>query len=226
MNYTTLLFDLDDTILNFSRGEQAALVSLFKEMNVENVQEIIDEYVLLNKSLWREIEKGSLSRDYVLNKRFSLLFEKFDRKVDGVQVENRYRYFLEMQHELIEGAEEVLRKLHETHKIYIITNGVFKTQIKRIKDSKLEGIFDGIFVSEEIGYQKPVKEYFEVVMRKIPEFNLRKTLIIGDSLTADVLGGTQNNIDTCWFNLKKEQNHTKIKPKYEINSLREIYEII
>jgi 2-haloacid dehalogenase len=81
-------------------------------------------------------------------------------------------------------------------------------------------------VSEDIGFQKPAKEYFDAVIKKIPDFNLRKTLIIGDSLTADIAGGLQNNIDTCWINLNKVENLTDIKPTYEIYKLSDLYEIL
>lgn len=226
MKYTTLLFDLDDTILDFTKGEQIALTLLLEEMNVENIQDVIAEYVVLNKSLWKEIEKGTLNRDYVLNNRFSMLFDQYGKKVDGEKVEERYRYYLDLQHDFIEGAQEILKDLHKLYNIYIITNGVSKTQLKRIKDANLEEIFTDIFVSEDIGFQKPAKEYFEAVIKKIPDFNLRKTLIIGDSLTADIAGGIQNNIDTCWINLNKVENLTDIKPTYEIYKLSDLYEIL
>lgn len=226
MKYTTLLFDLDDTILDFTKGEHIALTLLFEEMNIENVQNVIDEYVVLNKSLWKEIEKGTLHRDYVLNNRFSMLFDKLGKQVDGERVEERYRHYLDLQHEFIEGAQEILNDLSKLYNIYIITNGVSKTQLKRIKDTKLDGIFTDIFVSEDIGFQKPAKEYFDAVIKKIPNFNLRKTLIIGDSLTADIAGGLRNNIDTCWINLNKVENLTDIKPTYEIYKLSDLYEIL
>lgn len=226
MKYTTLLFDLDDTILDFTKGEQIALTLLLEEMNVENIQDVIAEYVVLNKSLWKEIEKGTLNRDYVLNNRFSMLFDQYGKKVDGEKVEERYRYYLDLQHDFIEGAQEILKDLHKLYNIYIITNGVSKTQLKRIKDANLEEIFTDIFVSEDIGFQKPAKEYFEAVIKKIPDFNLRKTLIIGDSLTADIAGGIQNNIDTCWINLNKVENLTDIKPTFEIYKLSDLYELL
>lgn len=226
MKYTTLLFDLDDTILDFTKGEKIALTLLFEEMKIENIKDVINEYVMLNKSLWKEIEKGTLTRDYVLNNRFAMLFDKYSKKVDGVKVEERYRHYLDLQHEMIDGAEEILKDLCKLCKIYIITNGVSKTQFRRIKDSKLEEIFADIFISEDIGYQKPANKYFEAVIKKIPDFNLRKTLIIGDSLTADILGGIQNDIDTCWFNLNKIENLTDIKPTYEIFKLSDLYEIL
>jgi 2-haloacid dehalogenase len=224
--YDVLLFDLDDTILDFKKGEQAALTSLFKEMNVENIQKTIDDYIVLNKSLWNEMEKGTVTREYVLNNRFSMLFNSYDKIVDGEQVELRYRYYLDLQHDYIEGAHDILKDLCKDYKIYIITNGVSTTQLKRIKDSKLEHCFINVFVSEDIGYQKPAKEYFEAVTNKIPDINIRRTLIIGDSLTADIKGGIVSEIDTCWFNPHKIDNLTDIKPNYEIHKLSDLYQII
>ncbi len=226
MKYNTLLFDLDDTILDFTKGEKKALTGLFKEMQVKDVQKAMDDYVVLNKSLWNELEKGNVTRDYVLNTRFSMLFKKYNIDVDGDQVEKRYRHYLNLQHDYIDGAEEILRDLCKNYKLYIITNGVSDTQFKRIRDANLEQCFENVFVSEDIGYQKPAAEYFKAVINKIPGFDLRKTLIIGDSLTADIAGGARLNIPTCWFNPQNVENYTDAKPIYEIHKLSDLYEIL
>lgn len=224
--YNTLLFDLDDTILDFAKGEKAALTALFEEMKVENVQDVMNDYAVINKSLWNDLEKGRVGRDYVLNNRFFMLFKKYNMEVDGKEVEDRYRSYLDLQHEYIDGAEEILKNLCKDYKLYLITNGVSKTQFKRIKDAKLERCFEEVFVSEDIGYQKPAEEFFEAVMKKVPDFELKKALVIGDSLTADIKGGIMSGIDTCWFNPGKIKNHTGIKPDYEINNLYEIYDVL
>lgn len=224
--YNTLLFDLDDTILDFTKGEKVALTALFEEMNMSNVQDIIDDYVVLNKSLWRELEKGKVTRDYVLNNRFSMLFNKYNKHVDGEEIEKKYRYYLDLQHEYIDGAEEILKDLCKDYKLFIITNGVSNTQFKRIKDANIERCFTEIFVSEDIGYQKPAKEFFDAILKKINDFDLRKTLIIGDSLTADIGGGISAGIDTCWFNPNRIENLTDIKPTYEINKITDLYDIL
>lgn len=226
MKYNTLLFDLDDTILDFTKGEKKALTALFNEMQLKNVPNAMDDYVILNKYLWNELEKGNVTRDYILNTRFSMLFKKYNRDVDGEEVEKRYRQYLNLQHDCIEGAEEILRDLCKNYKLYIITNGVSDTQYKRIRDANLEQCFENVFVSEDIGYQKPAAEYFKAVINKIPGFDLRKTLIIGDSLTADIDGGTRINIHTCWFNPQNVENHTDVKPTYEIHKLNDLYEIL
>ncbi len=224
--YNTLLFDLDDTILDFKKGEKIALTALLEEMQAGNVNEVIEDYIVINKGLWRELEKGNVDREYVLNNRFSMLFKKYNRDLDGIEVENRFRYYLNMQHEFVEGAEELLEKLGGLYKIYIVTNGVSHTQYKRIKDANLEGFFTEIFVSEDIGYQKPSKKYFEEVARKIEGFEPERTLIVGDSLTADIAGGMEFGIDPCWLNQNSAPNTTNISPTYEIKKLSDLYDIL
>lgn len=187
---------------------------------------MMNEYKELNKSLWQDLEKGKVSRDYVLNNRFSLLFGRYNRTVDGIKVESRYRYYLDLQHDCIEGADELLKNLNNEYRLYVISNGVSNTQYKRLRDSNLEQYFQKIFISEDIGFGKPMKDFFVAVMKQIPEFDLKNTLIIGDSLTADILGGTVMDMDTCWFNPHNKVNETTIIPKYEINRLSDLYKIL
>jgi 2-haloacid dehalogenase len=131
-----------------------------------------------------------------------------------------------LQHDCIDGAVELLNSLQSKYQLYIITNGVSKTQYKRLHDAKLDQYFKKIFVSEDIGYQKPMKEYFEAIIQRIPNFDFKTTLIIGDSLTADILGGSQMNIDTCWFNPGMKENDTDIKPAYEIYQLCDFNKVL
>src|SRR5690606_32564259 len=110
--------------------------------------------------------------------------------------------------------------------LYIVTNGVPETQYKRLKNAKLDHYFKHIFVSVEIGYQKPMKEFFDYVFERIPDVKLEETLIIGDSLSSDIQGGINAGIDTCWFNRNRKQNQSPFKPTYEIHDLKELYSII
>ncbi|WFA10175.1 YjjG family noncanonical pyrimidine nucleotidase [Tissierella sp. Yu-01] len=224
--YTTLLFDIDDTILDFKAGEQKALDALFTELNIKDKEKVIDDFKLINSGLWRDLENGLVTRDYVLNERFVILFKKYEKVVDGKVMEDRYRYYLNMQHEVISGAYDLLESLCKHYRLFIITNGVSETQHKRLNDAKLNKYFDGIFILEEIGFQKPMKEFFDAVVKRIPDFSLDSTLVIGDSLNADILGGANYNIDTCWFNPYIKENNTDIKPTYEIYKLSDLFKVL
>lgn len=224
--YKTLLFDLDDTLLDFGATENEALHKLFAEQHIELTPEIKAYYKKLNDRLWQEFELGKMEREEVVNSRFTLLFEHYGLKVDGAALEGRYRTFLSEGHHLIEGAVELMQDIYEQFDLYVVTNGESKTQYKRLKDSGLERYFKDVFISEEVGHQKPTKEFFDYVFSKIEPFDRESTLIVGDSLTADVTGGYNAGIDTCWINIRGKQNNSKVIPTYEIKKLDELYKIL
>ncbi|SOC13260.1 2-haloacid dehalogenase [Ureibacillus xyleni] len=224
--YKTLLFDLDDTLLDFGATEDAALQKLFSEQEIELTPEIRAYYKDLNDRLWKAFEVGDMEREEVVNSRFSLLFEHYGLNVDGVALEKRYRTFLAEGHHLIEGALELVQDIYEQFDLYVVTNGESNTQYKRLKDSGLERYFKKVFISEEVGHQKPRKEFFDYVFSNIEELNTKSTLIIGDSLSADITGGHNAGIDTCWINIRGKENNTTIIPTYEIKKLDELYEVL
>lgn len=224
--YQTLLFDVDDTLLDFGAAEKAALRMLFDDQNIPLTDEIEAHYKKINQGLWRVFEEGSIDRDEVLNTRYSLLFKEYGQEVDGALMEMKYRYYLEEGHQLIDGAFELISDLHKQYDLYIVTNGVSRTQDKRLRASGLFPFFRDIFVSEDTGFHKPMKEYFDYVFARIPDFSLQQGLIIGDSLSSDIKGGQLAGLDTCWYNPERKPNHTEIVPTYEIQRLEELYPIL
>ena len=173
----------------------------------------------MNQKLWSSFEKGEIKREELLHTRFSILFEKVGLTLNGVHLDNLYRQYLEESAVLIDGAKSLLQKLAKQYDLYVVTNGVARTQFIRLNNSELATYFKDIFVSEEVGYQKPMKEFFNHVFEKIPHHSVDETLIIGDSLTSDIQGGINAGIDTCWFNPKGPINVTH-NPTYEINQLQ------
>lgn len=225
-NYQTLLFDVDDTLLDFGAAEDNALRLLFEEQKVSLTVEIENYYKKMNKGMWQEFELGKLDRNELVNTRFSKLFKAFGQEVDGVLLEQKYRGYLEEGHELIDGAQSLIHNLKKEYDLYIVTNGVSKTQYKRLQDSGLHSAFKDVFVSEDTGYQKPMKEYFDYVFARIPNFKRENSLIIGDTLGSDILGGKNVGMDTCWFNPTNKSNTSEIVPTYQIAELEKLYDIL
>jgi len=226
-NYQTLLFDIDNTLLDFNAAEDLALQLLFNEQKIPLTPEIKAQYNKINQGLWKAFEEGKISRDEVVNSRFSILFkEYFGQEIDGNSLEEKYRNYLQEGHQLIDGAFELITALQNKFDLYIVTNGDSKTQYKRLHDSGLYPLFKDIFVSEDTGFQKPMKEYFDYVFARIPHYSVEKTLIIGDSLSADIKGGNLAGIDTCWINPGMKDNATDIVPTYQIQELTELYPIL
>jgi 2-haloacid dehalogenase len=224
--YKTLFFDADDTLLDFGAAESLALRLLFKDQKITLTAELEAHYKELNQGLWRAHEEGKIERDELLNTRFSLLFKEYGKEVDGVLLEENYRMYLEEGNQLVNGALELMKELKKKYDLYIVTNGVSKTQDRRLRDSGLHPFFKNVFVSEDTGYQKPMKEYFDYVFARIPNFSLEHGLIIGDSLSSDIKGGMLAGLDTCWFNPKVKPNNTEIQPTYQIQTLEELFQIL
>ncbi|MFD0698063.1 YjjG family noncanonical pyrimidine nucleotidase [Paenibacillus sp. GCM10027628] len=224
--YQTLLFDVDDTLLDFRAAENLALRLLFEEQQISLTTEIEAQYKKINQGLWRSFEEGTIDRDEVVNTRFYMLFKEYGQEVDGTLLEKKYRGYLEEGHQHIDGAFELITNLQNKYDLYIVTNGVSKTQDKRLRDSGLYPLFKGIFVSEDTGFQKPMKEYFDYVFARIPNFSVENGLIIGDSLSADIKGGQLAGLDTCWYNPEMKPNDTDIVPTYQIQRLDELDRIL
>jgi len=226
MKFKTLLFDVDDTLLDFQLTEKKALQALFQEEELTLTDEIEATYKKINSQLWRDFEQGKTDKKTVTDTRFSLLFAQLNKTVDGKKMGEQYRYHLGQGHDLLGNSKEIIERLQPDYELYIVTNGVAKTQYQRLNDSNMATFFNDIFVSEEVGYQKPMKEYFDHVFERIPNFEREKTMIIGDSLASDIQGGNLANIQTLWLNPSKQPATQAIQPTYEISRLDDIFSIL
>ncbi len=225
MGYSILLFDLDDTLLDFGANEADSLNKLFQQHGYAFTDEVFQVYNSVNKQLWSDYERGNIALSDVLNTRFSQTLSRLGEVVDGVAWENMYRELLGNGCQLMEGALELCQSLSASHRLFVITNGVTKTQTKRLKQSGLYEFFEDIFDSQSIGFQKPSKEFFDYVISHIKDFHTKDALVIGDSLNTDIKGGIQAGIDTCWINSKSQSGSTEIRSTYTIKSLAELYDI-
>jgi len=223
--YKYLLIDCDDTILDFGKSERASIAQVMEKYGVSPTAKAVEKYVKLNEKFWRLFEKGKITKERILELRFVKFFKKYKIDVDGKAINKEYLETLTHNVFVIDGIEDVLIYLRDKgYKLYIITNGVKSTQIARWNQTDLLKYFDGAFISEEIGYFKPQKEYFEYVVKNIGDSDLSNYLVIGDSISSDITGGINYNIDVAWFNPKKKKS--KIKVDYEFHSLDDYYKYL
>lgn len=225
--YTTLLFDVDDTLLDFDAAELAALPLVCDDYGIPYSEEVRQVYRDINDELWTALEQGNVTREELLTTRFTRLFNTFGYSIDGNEADQRYRDYLVVGQQFVPHADEVVRTLaQEGHDLYVVSNGVTETQHKRLKHAGIHQHFKEVFVSEQTGSQKPMRAFFDYVFERIPEINLEQTLIIGDSYGADIHGGYNAGIDTCWLNAKNKQRTTFCDATYEIENLRQLYAIL
>jgi YjjG family noncanonical pyrimidine nucleotidase len=225
--YEIFLFDADGTLYDYDKAEKHALQTMFNYCGFNYAENTRTRYREINTQVWESYEKGEISKDDLQTIRFSRLFDEIGVKYDTSDFNTKYLAELGKGTFLIDGAIEICREIVSQNKqIFIVTNGILATQEARIKHSLIKDYVSDFFVSEFIGYQKPDPEYFEYVFSYIPKIEKNKILIIGDSLTADITGGNNAGIDTCWFNESRSINSTKITPTYEVRKLNELKKFV
>ncbi len=224
--YRYLLFDADETIFDFLRAEKTALKLAFGDCEIPFKDEYVPIYSEMNVKLWQRLERKEITKPRLIDIRFREFYQAMGFKKDPDLMRDAYQKRLGQQSFLFPGAKELLEKLSADYKLYLITNGLKATQSGRLERSGLLPLLSGVFISEEVGFEKPDKRYFEAVERQIPEFKKEEALIIGDSLTSDILGGNNAGIKTVWYNAKRKVNSGRAKPDFEIYALEEIYGIL
>lgn len=217
-----VLLDIDDTLLDFGKAEAAAIRKTFNHIGIPVSDELIRRYSEINDMQWKRLEKGELTREQVLVHRFDILFDELGLKIPSEMVQATYEYLLGVGHYFIDGAEELLKTLYGSYELYIVSNGTANVQERRIKSADIGKYFNGIFVSEHIGYEKPRKEFFDSCFAQIPDFDKEKAIIVGDRLSSDILGGINAGVKTCWFNRKNDVPDPEIPADYEIHRLAEL----
>ena len=227
MKYEILLFDADNTVLDFDSSEEQALRRAFEQVDLHFDENVLKVYRKNNIAQWQLFEKGQLTKPQVLINRFIYTFKDLHLPTDKLNnVATLYEEYLKFGFFVVPNAEEVLTELQTKCQLYIVSNGVAEIQNSRMKGSGMEKYFIDRFVSETVGYPKPQIGYFNYCFEHIDSFDKSKTLIIGDSLTSDIQGGVNAGIDTCWFNPSHSPNNSKLTPTYEIDDLRSLLQII
>lgn len=223
MKYTTLLFDLDETLMDFKKAEDNAISLFFRKYGIDPTAENKSLYSEINKSKWKALERGEITRSQLFLSRFEELFNIFGIVADAAAANDEYLSFMAESRFVFEGTEEICRELSKNYKLYIITNGSKKAQDGRLKNLPLIESFEDVFISEEIGFDKPYKEFFDYVFEHIPEKDKSKCLVIGDSLTSDIAGAVNYGIDSCWLN---PGEYRESPATYQIKKLDELLGIL
>lgn len=222
-----VLLDIDDTLLDFGKAEAAAIKKTFERIGIPATDEVIARYSEINNAQWSALERGELTRQQVLVRRFDILFEELGIKgVPSEMAQASYEYLLGIGHYFIDGAVELLEALKDKYELYIVSNGTACVQDSRLASAGIAPYFKDIFISERIGADKPSREFFDRAFSRIEGFEREKAIIVGDRLSSDILGGINAGITTCWFNPKRLPPDPDIPADYEIHALNELPELL
>ena len=224
----TILWDIDRTLLDFDLYERNSLRAQFARYGLCDCTEDIQSlYSAINVKHWQRLERGEQTKEEIMLARFEELFCVLG--IEGVNIAQfnaDYENGIGDTTAFLENSPEIIASLKGKYHQYAVTNGAYDVQIKRLKNAGFDTIFDGVFISDEVGFDKPSREYFEYVLRHIEPCDKSEILIVGDSLTSDMLGGYRAGIRTCRYNPQGTPNTLGIPIDYEIKSLAEIYNIL
>ena len=225
---STILWDVDGTLLDFIAAEKAAIKTLFGEFNLGQCSdEMIKRYSEINKTYWQRLERGEITKQEVLVGRFKEFFKSEGIDIPVVEEFNSL-YQLRLGDTIVyhDDSLEIIKSLQGRVRQYVVSNGTVEAQSKKLRLSGLGELVDGIFLSEHIGVEKPNIEFFDKVLEEIKPADRSSILIVGDSLTSDIQGGNNAGIVTCWYNPLGDKAPDKYRIDYEISDLHQIYEII
>lgn len=220
--FECLLIDLDDTILDFQKQEQVAIYKTLSEAGIKPTDEICALYSRINDAHWKRLEKGEITRNEVLQGRFRELFAQLGVEADHTAPALAYMEHLATGHYFLPGARKALESLRGKYRLFLASNGTASVQWRRIESADLAPYFEQIFISQEVGVNKPAKGYFDYCFGHIKGFDPARTLMVGDSLSSDIAGGQNAGIATCWINPTGKVCALKQKPDYEIQALSQL----
>lgn len=198
--FTTLLIDMDETLFDFAVSERQALCEALEQFGIPADEPTVDAYHRINGQLWKRLERGETDRDQLIAERFRQLLAYVNRpETDAAALNRAYMHSLSQKRILFPGVQEALERLCADYDLYIITNGTASVQRSRIADKRFLACFEGVFLSEEIGEEKPSPGFFGYVLSHIREKERDRVLVVGDSLSSDIAGGLAAGLSTCWM---------------------------
>lgn len=219
-----VLFDIDNTLLDFQKCADFAMKEAMKKWNLDLEPGYFEVFMEINNYYWDLLEKEKITREELYKNRWKTVFEKLGiEDIDGVLFEKDFVNFLYKSHQKIDGADEILEYLKDKYKLIIVSNSSYHEQDSRLTEAGIREYFDELYTSEEVGYPKPTKEFFDHVFKDI-DVDKDEVIIIGDSIKADIEGGKNYGIKTCWFNFLKEPDSDI--PDFTIKNLTELKEIL
>lgn len=225
MKYNILLFDADDTLLDFGKSEKTSIKYVFAQNGIPVNDETVALYSNINEALWKKLEKGEISRERLTVQRFAEFLKAVDIQGNAEQMNRQYLSRLKECAFLMQGAEELCATLSQEYRLFIITNGIAEVQKSRLNLSGIERYIEKSFISEELGFQKPQAEFFNAVFEYLGDFDKKDILVIGDSVTSDIAGGINAGLDTCLIDPNDKYPDFK-ECNYKIKRLSEIIEML
>ena len=226
--YDVVLFDADNTLFDFDLAEAEALRRVTEARGYELTQERTAAYHRINKALWSRFDRGEIGRDWLVTERFRAFLEVLGSSGDPVEMNRDYLRELGRCSVLLLGAEALCRRLKPFCRMAVLTNGITESQTGRLERSAIRDCIPELFISQAMGCQKPQRVFFDRVYAAmgLTPAELERTVMVGDNLQSDILGGINGGIDTIWYRRNGEKNDTEIRPTWTADTLEQVGDLI
>jgi 2-haloacid dehalogenase len=221
-----VLIDIDDTLLDFRKSAETAIRLCFEKYGLLFTPNVIETFHTINDELWRKIERKEITKQEMYGLRWVTIFNALGIDRDGIEMEALFRSTLSGIAEPVDNAYELLEYLYKKYPLYAASNSSYEHQRKRMTQSDMLKYFQKMFVSETVGALKPAKEFFDFCFGEMGNPKPCEVVIIGDSLTSDIIGGVNYGLKTIWFNPNNKEFPPNLSPTYTVNDLREIKDIL
>lgn len=221
MKYQWILFDADETLFSFN--SYLGLKAMLIRYGIEFSEADYDDFQAINKPLWVAYQNKEITIQELQTTRFAKLAEQTGK--DALDLNKELMAEMAIVSKPLPNVMEMLNTLYGKVKMGIITNGLEALQQKRLENTGTTKFFEIVVVSEVVGVAKPNSKIFEYAFEQIGNINKSQILMVGDTLSSDILGANGVGIDSCWFNHTGENNTTEIKPTYEITDIKQLIAI-
>ncbi len=221
-----VLLDLDNTIIDFNECARHSIMGIFAKHGLPYTDQTLPTFISENVKIWKRLENGEITKDFLRANRWNIILKKLGIDFDGTIVEELFEKGVALGAYPVEGAEFLLEYLYPKYDLYIVSNGFRFVQESRLKIGGFDKYFKQLFLSEDIGIQKPAKEFFDYCFEQLGYPENSDVILIGDSLSADIAGGINYGIDCIWFNKNLDPLPAELSPTYTVTKLHEIENII
>lgn len=229
-NYKVIIFDADHTLIDYLEDEKAVLRELLPTLGIEPTEEIVCDCDDISNETWENAGLNNVNDPYIqehyhrlyvehTEDLFRALFLRYPSSADPKEAGLRFMRMMQRPSILCESAEEVLKALKGKYTLCVATNATSALQRARIRP--IEQYLDGVYISEEVGFIKPLSPFFLKILQDLG-VKREDCLMVGDSLSSDVAGANNVGMDSCWLNRPQRKNDSGIVPTYEIRSLKEL----
>ena len=221
-----ILLDLDNTLIDFNECARHSIMNIFNELGFTYTENVFETFITENVKIWKRLEKGEITKTYLRANRWNIILSKLGIDYDGTIIEEKFENGVAQGAYAVDGAYELLDYLYPRYELYIVSTGFRFVQESRLKIGDFRKYFKDIFLSEDVGVQKPATEFFDYCFEKLEHPPKEDVILIGDSLSADIIGAIDYAIDSIWFNKNGDELPKDIKPTYIVKKLKDIEKLL